>query len=138
LAIAAAAGEAAPMTPDDIRDMFLVFGPVDVRRMFGGAGVFVDGTMIALIHLDTIYLKADARSAAAFDREGLGCFTYRRAGKEAALSSYRRMPERLYDDPDELAVWAREALAAAHAAKPARQRKGKPKLKDGRQRKSGR
>jgi DNA transformation protein len=27
--------------------------------------------------------------------------------------SYRRMPDRLYDDPDELAVWARAALAAA-------------------------
>jgi DNA transformation protein len=27
--------------------------------------------------------------------------------------SYRRMPDRLYDDPDELAVWAQEALAAA-------------------------
>ena len=27
--------------------------------------------------------------------------------------SYRRMPERLYDDPDELATWARAALAAA-------------------------
>jgi DNA transformation protein len=24
------------------------------------------------------------------------------------------MPERLYDDPDELATWARAALAAAH------------------------
>ena len=27
--------------------------------------------------------------------------------------SYRRMPDRLYDDPDELATWARAALAAA-------------------------
>jgi len=27
--------------------------------------------------------------------------------------SYRRMPDRLYDDPDELAIWARAALAAA-------------------------
>jgi DNA transformation protein len=27
--------------------------------------------------------------------------------------SYRRMPDRLYDDPDELAAWAGAALAAA-------------------------
>jgi DNA transformation protein len=28
--------------------------------------------------------------------------------------SYWRAPDRLYDDPDELARWARDALAAAH------------------------
>jgi DNA transformation protein and related proteins len=101
------------VTPDDLRELFSMFGPVDIRRMFGGAGVFVDRMMIGLIHQDVIYLKADAQSAAAFDREGLGCFTYSRSGKQASLSSFRRMPDRLYDDPDELAVWAREALAAA-------------------------
>jgi DNA transformation protein len=33
------------------------------------------------------------------------------------------MPDRLYDDPDELAAWAGEALAAAHRGAP---RKGPP------------
>src|SRR4051812_41522992 len=101
------------MAPDDIRELFFVFGTVDVRRMFGGVGVFVGRMMIALIHQDVIYLKADARSADAFEREGLGCFTYSRNGRPPSLLSYRRMPERLYDDPEELAVWARAALAAA-------------------------
>jgi DNA transformation protein len=33
--------------------------------------------------------------------------------------SYWRMPERLYDDPDELATWAERALAVArHASEP--------------------
>jgi DNA transformation protein len=42
--------------------------------------------------------------------------------------SYRRMPDRLYDDPDELAAWARAALAAARrrtARKGASSRKAK-------------
>ena len=30
--------------------------------------------------------------------------------------SYWRMPDRLYDDPDELASWARDALGAAQRA----------------------
>jgi DNA transformation protein len=36
------------------------------------------------------------------------------------LTSYWRLPDRLYDDADELAQWARHALKAAHevAAKP--------------------
>jgi DNA transformation protein len=113
------------LSPDEIRDLFSLFGPVDVRRMFSGAGVFVDRTMIGLIHRGVIYLKADGQSAAAFEREGLGCFSYIRGGKRAQLTSYRRMPDRLYDDPEELAVWARAALEAAYrSAKkpPARKR----------------
>ncbi len=103
------------MHPDDISDLFSAFGPVDVRRMFGGAGIFADGMMFALVHDGVIYLKADAHNTGAFEREGLRPFTYSRRGKPASLS-YRRMPDRLYDDPQELAAWARDALNAARRA----------------------
>ncbi|MET0923180.1 MAG: TfoX/Sxy family protein [Xanthobacteraceae bacterium] len=109
------------MSPDDIRELFAAFGPVSVRRMFGGAGIFADATMFALVHDGVIYLKVDERTMPAFEREGLGPFTYMRRGERASLSSYRRMPDRLYDDPAELAVWARDALAAA--SRPPRKRR---------------
>ena len=102
------------MALDDIRELFSVFGPVEVRRLFGGAGIFADGTMFALVHDGVIYLKVDEESAPAFEREQLEAFSYRRKGERASLASYRRMPDRLYDDPDELALWARAAFAAAH------------------------
>jgi DNA transformation protein len=84
-----------------------------VRRLFGGAGIYAGGTMFALVHEGVIYLKADEQNAPAFDGEQLGSFTYSRRGERASLTSYRRMPDRLYDDPDELAAWAKAALAAA-------------------------
>ena len=81
--------------------------------MFGGAGIYADGRMFALVSEGVIYLKADAHNAPAFEREHLEPFTYAtRAGRRGVMS-YRRMPDRLYDDPDELAIWARAALAAA-------------------------
>jgi len=101
------------MSPDDIRELFGAFGSVEVRRLFGGAGVYADDTMFALVHDGVIFLKVDEQSAPAFDREGLEPFSYARGGERASLTSYRRMPDRLYDDPDELVVWARTALAAA-------------------------
>src|SRR5262245_35630756 len=101
------------MSPDDLRELFSVFGPVNVRRMFGGAGIFADSVMFALVHAGVIYLRTDLASAAAFDREDLPAFTYTARGATRALSAYRRMPDRLYDDGDELAAWARDALAAA-------------------------
>jgi DNA transformation protein len=101
------------MSPDDIRELFSAFGAVEVRRLFGGFGLYADDTMFALVSGGVIYLKVDEESAAAFDREGLEPFSYARRGERASLTSYRRMPDRLYDDPDELVAWARAALAAA-------------------------
>jgi DNA transformation protein and related proteins len=97
-----------------IVEMFAAFGPVVPRRMFSGYGVFSDGMMFALVARGVLYLKADQQTLAAFETEGQGPFTYAAKGGTRALMSYWRAPDRLYDDPDELAVWARDALAAAH------------------------
>jgi DNA transformation protein len=115
--------------PEFIRDLFASFGPVSVRRMFSGAGIFAEGLMFGLIVRDVIYLKADETSIADFEREGSGPFTYTR-GKKAGRPSqhvlpYWRLPERLYDDPDELALWARRAFAVAERKKFAPQKRAK-------------
>jgi DNA transformation protein len=81
--------------------------------MFGGAGIYADGVMFGLVASGVIYLKADAQNVGAFEREGLAPFTYATKNGTHGVMSYRRMPERLYDDPEELAAWARDALAAA-------------------------
>jgi DNA transformation protein and related proteins len=101
------------VTPDDIQELFSAFGVVVVRRMFGGAGIYADGTMFGLVADGVIYLKADERNVPAFERENLPPFTYETKDGKRGVMSYRRMPERLYDDPDELVTWARDALAAA-------------------------
>jgi DNA transformation protein and related proteins len=102
--------------PEFINELFAGFGPVTVRRMFSGAGVFADGLMIALVVRGVIYLKADAELIPAFEREGLGPFSYKTKDGSRTLNSYWRMPERLYDDPDELAAWAGRSMAAARRA----------------------
>ena len=101
------------MDAEHIKELFASFGPVNVRRMFSGAGIFVDGMMMALVVRDVIYLKADAETIPAFEQEGLSPFSYATRDGTRQLTSYWRMPDRLYDDPDELAVWARQSLAVA-------------------------
>jgi DNA transformation protein and related proteins len=98
-----------------IQDLFREFGPVQVRRMFGGAGLYAGGVMFALVSDELIYLKTDAASLPAFERERCAPFEYDTKAGKRALTTYWRLPERLYDDPDELAQWARAALAAARA-----------------------
>jgi DNA transformation protein and related proteins len=101
------------MDADYLLELFAIFGPVMVRRMFGGAGLFADGVMFGLVARDIIYLKADEQTIPDFEREGLTPFTYAAKGKKRISLSYWRLPDRLYDDPDELAQWARQALMAA-------------------------
>jgi DNA transformation protein and related proteins len=112
------------MDREAIDELFVQFGPVRVRRMFGGAGIWADGTMFGLIVDHVIYLKADDAIIPNFERERMGPFVYATKNGSRSLQSYWRMPDRLYDDPDELALWARRSLEAARRAATWRQRPG--------------
>ena len=109
------------MDPQFIRELFAPFGPVTVKRMFGGAGIWSDGLMLALEFDGAIFMRVDEASIPDFEREGSKPFVYPRAktpGRVGRASrSFWRLPERLYDDPDELAVWARRAHTNAEQKK---------------------
>ena len=44
---------------DFVTELLDGFGPVTIRNMFGGAGVYADGVMFAILVDDVLYLKAD-------------------------------------------------------------------------------
>jgi DNA transformation protein and related proteins len=112
---------------DFIKDQLAGFGPVSIRNMFGGAGIYADGVMFAILTDDTIYLKADETSARAFEAEGMNPFTYTPEGRAPVVMSYWELPPRLLEEPEELAVWAREAHGIARAGKAKRAKTRRPK-----------
>ena len=107
---------------DTIADLFAAFGPVTVKRMFGGAGLYADGLMFALWAGETFYLKADA--ALADDLKGRGSvpFSYEAKGVVRTMGGFWSVPEAALDDADDLAALARRALFVAHAASEAKPR----------------
>ena len=110
--------------PDALRELFASFGTVSVRRMFGGHGIFSEGLMFGLESGGELYLKADDLTVPKLTAEKSEPFVYNAKGREIALS-YWRLPERLYDEPDEFALFARDAFAAARRAashKPAKKK----------------
>jgi DNA transformation protein len=112
--------------PEAIRELFSSFGTVSVRRMFGGHGVFADGLMFGLESGGELYLKADDLTVPKLAAEKSEPFVYKARGREIALS-YWRLPERLYDEPDEFAAFARDAFAAARRAAEQKPRQSKKK-----------
>ena len=101
---------------DHLAELFGEFGPVTIRRMFGGHGVFRDGLMFGLVSDDAFYLKVDEHNRAMFEAEGLPPFEYTRKHKRIPLSYYLA-PEEALEDPHTLAEWARPAFDAALRSK---------------------
>ena len=107
--------------PHRFDDLFAEFGPITLRRFFGGEGIYAGATMIGSIFRDVIYFKTDAESRKPFEAEKCKPFTFHK-GKELITTTWLAIPDRLYDDPGELARWARAALAVALASPTAKKR----------------
>ena len=101
-----------------VMELFAPMGPVSVRRMFGGAGVFREGLMFALLADDVIYLKTDAALRAELEAEGSEPFLWTRPGDGKVVDmGYVSLPADAMDEPDAASDWGRKAFAVAVAAK---------------------
>jgi DNA transformation protein len=105
------------MDREFLLDLFANFGRVTLRKMFSGFGISVDGVNFAMALRAGLIFRADEQTISRFEAEGARPFEYPTRAKTVTVMSYWHVPERLYDDPEELAVWARDALAAAQRAK---------------------
>lgn len=110
-------------------DLFADFGPVTIRKMFSGYGISADGTNFALALRAGVFFRADEVTIASFEAEGSSPFQYQTRAKTVTVNSYWQLPARLFDDSEELAQWARAALAAAQRAKVKKRPKAKKAAK---------
>jgi DNA transformation protein and related proteins len=104
------------MDRDFLIDLFADFGPVTIRKMFSCFGISADGTNFALALRAGLYFRADDQTIPQFEAEGSKPFQYQTRTKTVTVNSYWQLPARLFDDSEELANWARGALAAAQRA----------------------
>lgn len=104
-----------------LHEVFSDFGPINIRRMFGGYGIYHDGLMFGLVAEDTLYLKADDTTKQQFTDKELTPFEYDKGNKKVQMSYYLA-PEEIYDDPDEAVYWARLAYQAALSSKSTRKK----------------
>jgi DNA transformation protein len=87
-------------------------GSVTMRRMMGGATLYLDGTVFAILIDDGIWLKSDAEADAIWDSEGCEKFSFTFKDGKVDVMNYRRAPLDVYDDPDAMRRWAALAVEA--------------------------
>ncbi len=109
-----------------LREQLAPLGHLSMRRMFGKTGVFCDGVMLAMVRENTLYFRVDDDNKTFFkEAEAFPPLNYDKKGGSIDLAFWRA-PERLFDEPDELVAWAKQALAAAHRVAAKRERTEAP------------
>ncbi len=101
------------MENDAIRDLFAGLGPVSIRKMFGGKGIYFGGVIIALeLSTGSLLLKADEKSIPEFEAAGCEQWTYEGKSKPVKMP-YWSVPDEAFDDPEIMTEWATRAYEAA-------------------------
>ena len=105
-----------------LRDQLAPLGRITTRRMFGKTGVFCDAVMFGMVTENTLYFRVDDQNRLTFqEAKSFPPLNYEKRGCTVDLSFWR-VPDRLFDEPDELVSWARAALAAARRVAATRER----------------
>ena len=113
---------------DHIIELASPAGRVTARAMFGGHGVYLDGTIVAIVVDDVLYFKTDERTRPAFVELDLEPFTYDSKDGAVHTTSYFRAPDDALESEPAMREWLRVALAAALRSGTAKARK-RPKKK---------
>jgi len=104
--------------------LLLPLGPVEARPMFGGWGLYLEGTIFALIAWERLYFRVDPESKPAFLRAGGEPFVYQGARGPVEID-YCTPPAAALRSSARLLPWAERGLAAARRVAAAKARRAK-------------
>ena len=107
-----------------VRDQFSELGEVQSRKMFGGAGIYLDGRFFALVSDDELFLKVDDANRLRFERAGSHAFE---PWQGHVMNGYWSVPADVLEDRARLAEWSQHSVkiagSPARKRSPARQRR---------------
>ena len=87
------------------------FDGATFKKMFGGIGIFREGTMFAMISAEErFYFRTDAKTAGKFEAKGMEPFDHPKRGKGMP---YHEVPPEVLENRDLMTVWANDAYETA-------------------------
>ena len=86
-------------------------GNVFSKKMFGGAGLYLDGIFFALIADDILYFKVDDSNRIDFENAGMEPF--KPYGPASYAMQYYEVPVEILEDKERLYLWAQRAFLVA-------------------------
>ena len=77
-----------------------------VRPMFGGHGLYIDGSFFGIVHKGSVYFRTDEASRPDYVKAGSRPFNPK---EKVELHRYYEVPADVLEDSAELLAWARRA-----------------------------
>jgi DNA transformation protein len=102
-----------------VRDEYLIYvigqleciGPVQSRRMFGGAGLYFDGLFFGLIADDILYFKVDDSNRSDYEAADMSAF--RPFPDKSTVMQYYEVPIDALENKNTLYKWAEKSIRVA-------------------------
>ena len=95
------------------QDQLAEFGEFEMKRMFGGVGLFKDGLMFGKIGGDVFRLKVDETNQQDYEEKGMKPYY---SEKKKKGMPYWEVPQDVLDDRTELSKWAGKSFQVAKRA----------------------
>ena len=119
-----------------IGDQLAELSGISARAMFGGYGIYNEGTIVGIVIDESLYLKVDESNKAEYEAMGSAPFQYSKKDGKAVSMSYWSVPPEVVEDRErlvELVLLSYEInLTKAMSKKPSKKRpkkSGRPKAK---------
>jgi DNA transformation protein len=92
-------------------DQLECLGPVQARRMFGGAGLYFEGLFFAIVADDVLYFKVDDSNRGDYEAADMGPF--KPFADKDAVMQYYEVPIDVLENRNTLRDWAGKAVSVA-------------------------
>jgi DNA transformation protein and related proteins len=99
-----------------VLDQLSALPDVRARAMFGAHGLYQAENFFGILDEGRLFFKTDAATEKEYTARGMEPFTYESRGKTLTMG-YHEVPPEILEQPPELVIWARRAIAVAAAAK---------------------
>ncbi len=105
--------------PDDsfkefVLDQLAALPDLRAKAMFGAHGIYCGEKFFGILDEGRLFFKTDTATEKDFTDCGMGPFTYEMKGKVMTMA-YHEVPPEILEQPHELVLWARKAIAIAAA-----------------------
>ena len=108
-----------------VKEALEPLGNVTLRKMMGGATLYLDGVVFAILDEGELWFKADSETNPIWDAQGCERFTITFKSGMVDSMNYRRAPSDVYDDTEVMQHWTRLAVEAG-MRRPVKKRKRPP------------
>lgn len=101
-----------------VMELLEPIGPVQTGRFFGGVGISNGFAQFAMIMGNSLYFVVNEDTRGKYEQAGMQPFSYTTKKGHIQVRRYFELPEDILTDPEQLRVWASEAMFIASSTKP--------------------